>query len=161
TNGNTATSSITGNLNLNDDVGVRATFAIASGATTGIDLDIPALISSGGISKTGPGTLQLSGTNTFSGGLLINQGTVRIATMNNANTNGPLGNNSSISLGSLTQSGTLEYTGANASSNMPISLSSNTGVGTIQVDGAATNLTLTGAFLNNGGFTKSGPGTLT
>ncbi len=118
-----------------------------------------------GLAINGPGTLVLSGANTFSGGLSVQSGTLRIATINDAGTNGPLGNNTSVTLGP--QNGTLEYSGGSATSNMPFTLggrnNSNVGIGsgTIRVDNAATNLTLSGQISAPGALGKDGPGTLT
>ncbi len=114
------------------------------------------------LTKTGGNTLILDGNNSFSGGLTVSQGTIAASTFNNANTNGPLGNNSSVTLGSSGNTGTLEYTGtgATASSNMPLTLASG-GTGGIQVDNAGTDLTLTGAITGSGGLAKFGAGTLT
>ncbi len=115
-------------------------------------------------------TLQ-NNNNSYSGGLAIQSGTLNTATVNNISTNGPLGNNTSVMLGSSTVSaiGTLEYTGSSASSSMPFTLVSNSiavSGGAFQIDSAATNLTLTG--LISGGasgqptsLTKTGPQHLT
>jgi autotransporter-associated beta strand protein len=86
-----------------------------------------------------------------------------IATINNAGTNGTLGNNSSVSLGTPSIPGTLEYTGGTAASTMPFSLAgfSIAGGGVFQVDSAATNLTLSGVIGGLGALTKTGAGTLT
>ena len=98
--------------------------------------------------------------NTFTGGISVEQGTLQIASINNAATNGVLGNNTSIGLGTISQTATLEYTGSTALSNMPFTLAG-AGSGAFQIDSAATNLTLTGAIGGNGTLVKSGSGTLT
>ncbi len=105
------------------------------------------------------GTLTLSGSNSFTGGLAVQQGTLSIATINNAGTVGALGANSSVSLGSMGQTGTLEYTGSTASSNMPFTLAAG-GSAAFQIDLAATNLSLSGVVSGSGRLTKSGAGTL-
>ena len=71
---------IEGNLNLG---GAQRTFDVARGASTDAsgypnDLAITANISgSGGLTKTGSGTLILGGTNTFSGPTIVNGGVLR------------------------------------------------------------------------------------
>ena len=105
------------------------------------------------------GTLTLSGSNSFTGGLAVQQGTLSIATINNAGTVRALGANSSVSLGSMGQTGTLEYTGSAASTNMPFTLATG-GSATFQIDTAATNLSLSGVVSGSGALTKSGAGTL-
>jgi autotransporter-associated beta strand protein len=134
-------------------------------ATIGVPQSGGTLTLNGGISgsaaltKTGAGTLVVSGTNSFSGGLTVANGILQVLTINNAGTSGSLGNNSSVTLGSSGQTGTLEYTGATASSNMPLSLAIG-GMGAIQVDTAATTLTLSGAISGSGALSKTGAGTL-
>jgi autotransporter-associated beta strand protein len=118
------------------------------------------------LTKVGAGTLILASSfNNFSGGLTVQQGTVQVATINDASTNGPLGNNTSVVLGTAGQSGagqpigTLEYTGGTASSTMPFTLPASNGA--FQIDNVSTNLTLTGTIGVSGEFIKTGPGTLT
>ena len=95
----------------------------------------------------------------------MQQGTLQVPAVNNAGTNGPLGRNTSVALGTAGQSGagqpigTLEYTGGTASSTMPFTLPTSNGA--IQIDNASTNLTLTGTIGVSGEFIKTGPGTLT
>ena len=100
--------------------------------------------------------------NTFSGGLTSASGILRVSTVNNASTAGQLGNNSSVTLGGVNgTTGTLEYTGANASSSMVFNMAAN-GTGNFQVDSAATTLTLSSAVTGTtgGSLAMSGSGTL-
>jgi autotransporter-associated beta strand protein/T5SS/PEP-CTERM-associated repeat protein len=121
----------------------------------------------GSLIKVGAGTLTLTGNNSFSGGLTVAAGTLQIPTVNNAGTNGPLGNvplasAASVTLGGSTTIGTLEYTGATATSSMPFTLAA--GGGQIQIDNSnpsQNNLMVTGAITGNGTLTKTGPGMLT
>ncbi len=118
-----------------------------------------ALTSSGGsLTKLGLGTLTLTGSNTFNGGVTIQNGTLAVPTVNNANTNGSLGNNPFVTLGSIGNTGTLEYTSAvDATSNMPFSLTLG-GSGGIQVDNS-NNLTLNGLISGSGALViSSAPG---
>ncbi len=79
---NTAANTIsgTGRLLLN---GTRE-FAVADGAAP-VDLSVSAIIAdgtgTGRIIKTGPGTLALSGANTFTGGMAVNEGTLGISSL--------------------------------------------------------------------------------
>ena len=117
-----------------------------------------------GLTMAGSGTLTLSGNNTFSGGLTIQQGTLQVATINNDGTTGALGNNTSVTLDTGLQSGTLEYTGATAASTMPFTVTPGNGPfvnAAFQIDSALTNLTLSGVIGGSGGFAKTGAGTLT
>ena len=92
-----------------------------------------------------------------------------MATLNNVSTNGPLGNNTSITLGTIGQDGnapgtpvgTIEYTGGTAASQRCHS-TCRLSDGAIQVDGANTNLTLNGVISGSSEFIKFRPlGTLT
>ncbi len=158
--GNSTTSTINGVLNLNDDSTHLTTFNIASGATSGIDLDVSASVQAGGVVKTGGGAMRFTGNNTFSSGLAIQQGNLIVNTVSNAGSGGPLGANASVTLGSIGQTGTLELAGGSVASNMPFTLAAG-GTGAFQVDVTATNLTLTGVISGGGGLIKNGPGTLT
>ena len=113
----------------------------------------------GSVVKTAAGTLVLSGANSFTGGLSVQQGTLSIPTINNVGTSGALGAGPSVSLGSTGQTGALEYTGGTASSNMQFSLAAG-GSGMFQVDTASTSLSLSGVVSGSGALSKSGPGTL-
>ena len=105
-NGNVSTNaaadpaSITGKLELGGQV---RTIAVADGPAA-IDLDIPAAISNGGIDKTSPGTLRLSGNNTFAGGLTVSAGTLLIDSAIGSATGTGLVN---VLGGTLTGSGTI------------------------------------------------------
>lgn len=124
-----------------------------------------AISGAGAINVTGSGVLTLSGSNTFSGQLTVsNGGTVKVATVNNANTNGNLGNSSlPVILGNSGTNGTLEYTGGTGSvtTNKTFSLATG-GTGTIQVDNAGAELKLSAAngLSGDGQLIKTGPGTL-
>jgi autotransporter-associated beta strand protein len=116
----------------------------------------------GAVNATGTGVLTLSGANTFSGQLTIDGGTVKVANVNNAGADGPLGNSAlSVILGGTGTNGTLEYTGGNASTSKVFTLADG-GTGTIQVDNAAANLTLSAAntLTGSGQLIKAGAGQL-
>ncbi|WP_221031135.1 autotransporter-associated beta strand repeat-containing protein [Actomonas aquatica] len=66
------TSTIEGRLGMNNDT--AKSIVVDAGAT----LDINAVLSNGGFNKTGDGTLELSGANTFTGTALISDGIVRV-----------------------------------------------------------------------------------
>src|SRR5205807_2726571 len=65
-------SEIDGNLNLG---GLVRTFDVTASFE---ELDIYAVISNGGIIKTGPGQLELLGTNTYSGLTTVSNGNLRV-----------------------------------------------------------------------------------
>ena len=169
TNSNTYTGGTTinaGTLQLGD--GISANGSVAGNITDKATLVFAnpnsqtysgVISGAGSVVKTAAGTLVLSGASSFTGGLNVQQGTLSIPTINNLGASGPLGAGPSVSLGSMGQTGTLEYTGGTASSNMPFSLAAG-GNATVQIDTAATNLSLSGVISGSGMVTKSGAGTL-
>ena len=107
----------------------------------------------GTVTKTGGGTWTLSGANTFTGALTVSAGTLAVPVVNNASSVGPLGNSATA----VTLSGgTLEYTGASATSTKAFTLATNGG---FQIDNATTRLTLGGVVAGTGAtLTKTGGG---
>ncbi len=100
----------------------------------------------GSVLKTGAGTLALTGTNTYSGGTSINQGTLQVTSA------------SALGTGALTVGGTgvLRASGSFAYGN---SVTLAASVGTFEVD-ASQALTLSGVVGGTGGLTKTGDGLL-
>lgn len=132
-------------------------------AAAGTSLKLSGVVSSNGpqaviIGSGGAGTVALTNSNTFTGGLSITSGSLQVPSVNNASSSGPLGNQTSVTLGASASTGTLEYAGAaSIASNMPLVMGSG-GVGLVGVDTAGTTLTLSGNITGNGSFGTSGPG---
>ena len=136
--------------------GFLATFAGAG------DVAASGVISgAGALTKSGAGKLTLSGANTFGGVLTVSAGTVSISTINNVSAAGVLGNSANaVVLGASGATGTLEYTGATASSTKTFTMAAS-GTGAFDVTVGANTLTLSGVINGSGGLTKAGAGTLT
>ncbi len=101
--------------------------------------------------KDGTGTVTLSTTNSFTGPMTLNFGTLSIPTIADGGSPSALGAGSNITF----NGGTLQFTGASGSTNRALTL---TGAGTIST---TTALTLGGQIAGIGGLTKAGTGTLT
>ncbi len=133
--------------------------------TTGGNLTIGGVIneSSGSrrITKAGAGTLTLTGANTYAGGTTINAGTLSVSSLANGGVASNIGNSASTANRLVLGGGTLQYTGANGSTNRSFTLSNGT-TSTIEVTNAGTNLTISGASAStSGSLVKTGAGTLT
>jgi fibronectin-binding autotransporter adhesin len=149
---------IKGSQNLALTNASNAAVALTLGGN-GQSTDYSGVLSGGGsLTKTGIGALTLGGANTFSGLLTVGEGSLSISTINNASTNGPLGNSTNaVVLGSSGSVGTLSYTGANASSNKPFTAATG-GTAAFSVTDSTATLTLSAAIGGSGDVTFGGPG---
>lgn len=112
-----------------------------------------------GLTKNGDGNVGITLTNSFTGSVAINAGSITVGTLTNSTVSGPLGAGSLITLGDATQTGTLIYTGATATANRPITAA--VGGGALNVDTSGVTLTQSGAITLGGTLTKTGAGDLT
>jgi fibronectin-binding autotransporter adhesin len=129
--------------------GPQATIRVGDGSAAGASYGATinsALSGNTQLVKTDAGTLVLGGANTYTGGTLINGGTVQIASDTN------LG----AATGDVTLNGGTLATAANLTSGRSFTVA---GPGTF-LTASSTTLTLTGALSGNGALTKAGVGTL-
>jgi autotransporter-associated beta strand protein len=92
------------------------TFTVEDETTSANDLTISGIVSTtGGLTKSGVGTLLLSGTNTYSGTTTISEGMISAGTIVVSGSASNLGNAASaVVLGGSSTSGALSYTGSAA-----------------------------------------------
>ena len=109
---------------------------------------------SGGITKTNTGRLVIQTTNTFTGGVSINQGVVSVSSLAADNTPSPLGQTGTL----LMNGGSLEYTGPGSSWTRLVTVGTNGGGLSLPT---GVTLTYSGTISGNGSLTKSGSGSLT
>jgi autotransporter-associated beta strand protein len=125
--------------------GTRA-FNVGNG-TSSVDLAVNVPIANGALTKNGLGTMQLGGTNTFSGAVTVNDGILRVTANNQLGTTGVTTNMTVVTPGSAGSGhgGTLQLSG-NVSYNLPLTIGG----------GGANGVSLTmpgslGALDNSGG----------
>ena len=105
--------------------------------------------------------VNLTGNNTFSGGLSVLNGTLEVPAPNIANAAGPLGMNTGVTLGAAyNQTGTMLIDNT-STSNMPFTLAGGgTGVFNTGPNSTTPTVTLTGLISGDGDLGKTGRGTL-
>ena len=136
--------------------GASLAIAVASGATSGIDLDISGAITTyaGGngnssLVKSGPGTLRLTGINLYTGATTVSDGKLQIG-------NGATGSLATASAVSIAAPATL---GVNLANNATMA-NTIANAGVIETNGSHVN-TLSGVISGTGGFRQSGTGATT
>jgi autotransporter-associated beta strand protein len=110
----------------------------------------------GGLTVNGSRSVTITTTNSFTGPVAVNGGTLAVPTITNGGSPSAIGAGTNLSLGN---GATLEYTGAGAAtSNRAVAI--NAGGGAISVDNPAASLALTGSLTGSDPLTKNGQGIL-
>ncbi|MCX6879770.1 MAG: Ig-like domain repeat protein [Verrucomicrobia bacterium] len=151
-NGATVTNGNSFSANLNGPVTLVATSTFELG-TTG-NMSIGGNVSgTGGLTKkgTGAGPLILGGTNSFTGAVAVQAGTLSVTSLNRVGSGTATSNlgapttepNGTISLGATTTAGTLLYTGAGETTDRVIKLAGTTGGATLTQGGTGSGIPTT------------------
>jgi fibronectin-binding autotransporter adhesin len=136
------------------------TFTPAAGGLISATGTIYSSTGVGNVLMNGLGALFLGGTNSFTGTLTVQSGTLVLSNVHNFNVSGPFGNSANpVTLGSAGATATLEYTGNTASTTKTFTLAT-AGTGAFRVDTAGQALTLNGIISGSGTLSKTGPGIL-
>ena len=165
TNNGTGALNITGNVTgFNNNAGSILTLSATSSGnialSTGVIADAsPSKILGLTVNSTGSGLVTLSGVNTYTGVTTISAGVLSVGTIGNGGVAGNLGQANNAAANLVLGGGTLQYTGATATTDRNFTLTAGT-ISTIDV--TTNNLTISGASTaTSGALTKMGAGTLT
>ncbi len=135
-----------------------------NGTGTGTFTIASNIVDNGGTSfiKGGVGRVSLTGTNSYTGGTTLSGGTLIINSVANGGDDSAIGASTADSANLVLESGTLQYTGADAATDRGFTLVDGGASRTIQVDGIA-NLAFGGLVVGSDGasLNKTGTGTLT
>jgi len=153
---NVATGPLTGAGTVTNGAGTDVTLTFGNNTSSnsyifgpGVTLPLPqfGLLTDGGtgklkLNKIGSNLQALTGPNTFSGNITVNEGILAVPVLTDAGVTGPLGTGSSLTLGSTARQGGLSFYGThNGSTNRNITLATN-GVGMLDVFNTVNNSNL-------------------
>ena len=133
--------------------------SVAVNAASDYTLSGSGLISgSGGLVKSGSGTLTVNTANDYTGATVINSGVLAISSLGDAGSPSSIGAASASASNLVLNGGTLRLTGLQTNTNRSATLGANGG--TLEVALSNSSLQVSGNLSGSGKLTKTGPGTL-
>jgi len=144
----------TGSLSADSAITVNGAlvFRRSDAITQGTNFSTAAITGTGVVIQNSANSTTLNNiTNSFSGGVWVQQGTVYAAGIGNASASGYLGSCGTIQLGSSSNTGTLRLTGSTSeTTDKVIDLAGTTGGGMLNVDSSAAIYTFSNSFTASG-----------
>jgi autotransporter-associated beta strand protein len=165
--------------------GLQRTVEVSNGSAL-VDADISGVISGragSSLQKVGAGTLELSGANTYIGATLIEEGVLKVSSVDISGGSSNIGNSGNVQLGTASTSGRLDYVGLSGTLNGALSVKEGGGridtvtagqtltiatasgtvglAGTLTVGGAGNTVIKSGLATGTGGLVKTDSGTVT
>lgn len=106
-----------GTLDMNNNTIGTATNAVTLTAQAGILKNVASINgATGGLTKSGAGTLELQGSNSYGGATTVNAGTLKVATVTNGGAPSLMGSSSSAATNVVLNGGTLQFTSVTTTS---------------------------------------------
>ncbi len=147
------------------------TFTLLANTLVGLDInnvgntftvDKPLTQGTGGLTKSGGGTLVFTGANTYTGVTTLNAGTLSVGSISNGGVSSNLGAATNVATNLVFNGGGLRYTGSTGSTDRAFTINAGK-TATFDITQAGTNLTVSGASPSStgGALIKNGLGTLT
>jgi fibronectin-binding autotransporter adhesin len=113
---------------------------------------------SGGLVKSGTGTLTLNTTNTYTGPTTISAGVLAVDNLNDGGSASSIGASGTAAANLVINGGTLRLTGSQTNTNRSLTLGASGGI--LDVATASSSMQISGVATGTGKLTKNGPGTL-
>ena len=112
----------------------------------------------GGLTKSGAGTLTITTANDYTGATTVNGGVLAVATLADGGTPSSIGAAGTAAGNFTLNGGTLRLTGSQTNTNRGMTLGASGG--TLDVATTGSSMQISGSLTGSGGLAKTGPGTL-
>lgn len=134
-------------LDMNNNAIGTSSSTVTLAAQSGILKNVASINgATGGLTKSGSGTLELQGNNNYGGATVVSAGTLVVATVSNGGSAGTLGSSSSAAGNLVLNGGTLQYTGVTATTDRLFSVGTTAGSALDASGSGAVKFTNTGSM---------------